>query len=131
MATQGYNENFRVLDEFICEAILEPSVPQPTPSGRGVNAGMHVVSESAARESQPPPSSERLANLRGLSTQELLALVHRNGSELRSQDLLVIHEIAAERLGEGERPLSKIAVELSREVMLAAVNKRATPSFGG
>jgi len=45
MAIQGQNEGFRVLDDFVCEAILAPSSPHAVPTKHGQNEGMRVVEE--------------------------------------------------------------------------------------
>ncbi len=45
MATPGHNGDFHVLDEFVCDAIPAPGVPQGAPSHAGHNAGMLVLDE--------------------------------------------------------------------------------------
>jgi hypothetical protein len=126
MATPGRNEGFRLLDDFTCEAVSEAGGSPPGDKRRGVNPGMHVVTELVSGASQPPVPAERIAELRKLSTRQLLALVHLHGPALRAHELLVIHDIAAERLGGDQDPFSEGAIELSREVMLAAVNRSAS-----
>jgi hypothetical protein len=127
MATSGRNEGFHVLEDFTTEALPEAEADAvPTaPKGRGVNPGMHVVTELVSWASQPPVSAERIAELRQLSTPQLLALVRGSGPTLTGQELLLIHDVAAERLAEDGTTSSDGAGELSREVMLTAVNKSA------
>jgi len=45
----GANEGLRVLDDFICEAIPSLGVPLAASPGRGVNAGIQVLSEIVVR----------------------------------------------------------------------------------
>ncbi|MGL6075945.1 MAG: hypothetical protein ACRC8S_17445 [Fimbriiglobus sp.] len=45
MATQGRNEGFSVLDDFVCEAILASSIPVASPTKQGQNSGMNIVEE--------------------------------------------------------------------------------------
>ena len=45
MANPGRNEGFHVLEDFVCEAIHEPSVPLANPASQGRNEGMTVVEE--------------------------------------------------------------------------------------
>jgi hypothetical protein len=84
---------------------------------------MHVVTEVVSRPSAAGVPAERVTQLRQLSTGELLALVHQQGSALSSQELLLIHDIAAERWGQEPKPVAADALALSREVMLVAVSK--------
>jgi hypothetical protein len=125
MATPGRNEGFRLLEDFTCEAISSARASQLDHKGQGINPGMRIVREVVSRASQPVVPIERIAELRRLSSSELLALIQRLGSEIDGQELLVIHDIAVERLGHGESPSFEDSLELSREVMLAAVNRSA------
>jgi hypothetical protein len=50
MAKQAENEGFRMLDDFVCEAILAPGIPQADPRKQGSNAGMQLVEELAFEE---------------------------------------------------------------------------------
>jgi hypothetical protein len=45
MNNQGHNEGFRILDDFVCEAIRDPSVHCATSPRPGRNEGMGVVEE--------------------------------------------------------------------------------------
>ncbi len=45
MDRKGQNEGFRVLDEFVCEAIHAPGVPPAPPNKRGQNEGVRVLEE--------------------------------------------------------------------------------------
>jgi hypothetical protein len=125
MAATGRNEDFRLLDDFTCEAISAPGASQLDHMGRGKNPGMDVLTEVISRASQSLVTSERIAELRRLSSDELLILVKDCGSELDRQELLVIHDIAVERLDKGESPFFEVSRELSREVMHAAVSRSA------
>jgi hypothetical protein len=64
MSTQGQNEGFRVLDDFVCEAIPNPAVPQAPRDRRGQNAGAQVLSElvfpGAANERGTDPARARV-----------------------------------------------------------------------
>jgi hypothetical protein len=122
MASSGQNEGFRVLEEFACEAIPAPDRALPSPAGRGVNTGMEVVTELVVRASGTL-SKERIAALRAMSSAQLLALLRSSGSALSNQELLTIHDIAAERWTNGDALMSQAAVELSREAMLVATNR--------
>ena len=122
MPSSGQNEGIRVLEEFACEAIPH-SAPAAPSAGRGVNPGMEVVTELVVRASQPPLTKERIEELRAMSSAELLALLRSCGSGLSSQELLVIHDIAAERWTKKDGPGSEGAIELSREAMLVALNR--------
>jgi hypothetical protein len=56
MAAQGHNQGFHVLDEFVCDAIPEPSIPLATPLNQGRNEGMSVVEELLLEAGNAPPS---------------------------------------------------------------------------
>ena len=114
-----------MLDEFACEAIPQSLAATSNPLGRGENTGVRVLTEFTVRASHAPVPPERIATLRAMTSHELLALVRRSGTALNSHELLVIHDIAAERWGKGDDPFSTAAIDLSREVMIAAVNKSA------
>ncbi len=45
MANKSQNEDFHVLDDFVCEAIYDPAVPRITSTSKGQNEGMRVVDE--------------------------------------------------------------------------------------
>jgi hypothetical protein len=56
MAERAGNEGFRVLDDFACEAIHDPSTSLANPANQGRNEGMSVVTDiafDAPRESEP------------------------------------------------------------------------------
>src|SRR5689334_10731978 len=110
MAAPGRNEGIRVLDDFVSEAVPAPGGSQAVRGGRGTTPGMRVVPEGVSRPPQPPVSAARVAELRGLSTRQLLALVRRSAAALDDRELLVIHDIAAERLGEDNNPFLEGAV---------------------
>jgi hypothetical protein len=113
MAATGHNEGFRILDEFSTQAI---PVKAPVSASRGVNPGMGVVAEIPVSTA----SADRIQGLRAMSNAELLAFIRSNGGGLTSEELEVIHDIAAQRWTEAD------AVELSREAMRTAVTRRAT-----
>lgn len=46
MAGPAENEGFRVLDDFVCNAIHASEMPQAAPTKSGKNEGMHLVEES-------------------------------------------------------------------------------------
>src|SRR5690242_21875626 len=96
-ARPGDNEGFRVLDDFVCEAISGPAGSGAGSMGRGANAGMHVVSELAAGASHAPLAEGREAELRKLSSSQLLALVQLSGPALSPEELRFIHDLAIER----------------------------------
>jgi hypothetical protein len=55
MAQRAENEGFRMLDDFVCEAIHDPSIPLANPAKQGRNEGMSVVVElvsGAPRETE-------------------------------------------------------------------------------
>jgi hypothetical protein len=45
MANQGQNEGFRVLDDFMCEAINDPTIPKSALFQQGQNEGIRVVED--------------------------------------------------------------------------------------
>jgi hypothetical protein len=45
MTTSAENEGFRMLDDFVCDAIYALEVPQADPTKSGKNEGMRVVGE--------------------------------------------------------------------------------------
>ena len=70
MAAQGQNKGFHVLDDFVCEAVHDASVPLANPAHQGRNEGMSVVeellidagSESSSEGGQNPESSPDALN---------------------------------------------------------------------
>jgi hypothetical protein len=58
MAKRGQNEGFRVLDDFVCEAIPNPDVPQANPKNQGQSEGMLVLQEIALDSPAQPPSKQ-------------------------------------------------------------------------
>jgi hypothetical protein len=95
MNKRGQNEDFRVLDEFACEAIHDPAIPQAAPNKRGENEGVHVLAEltfegmgTPQQEDANPQQSHQLAQWGGLSNFNFLmglpveALEERIGEEL-------------------------------------------------
>jgi hypothetical protein len=90
-----------------------------------VNAGVRVVVEVVGRATQAPLTEERAAELRALSNSQLLALVRSSGPTLSPEELRVIHDVAVQRLGQGGPPAAEGADELSREAMLATLNRIA------
>ncbi|HTU92849.1 MAG TPA: hypothetical protein VMF69_22405 [Gemmataceae bacterium] len=46
MDKRGQNEGLRVLDDFVCEAIHNPAVPQALPTKQGQNEGMRILEGS-------------------------------------------------------------------------------------
>ncbi len=53
MATRAENEGFRMLDEFVTDAILEPGVPRADPQKPGKNEGIQVIEELVFQGSSP------------------------------------------------------------------------------
>jgi hypothetical protein len=45
MANRGQNEGIRIVDDFVCQAIHEPSVPRADPASRARSEGVHVIDE--------------------------------------------------------------------------------------
>jgi hypothetical protein len=58
MDKRGANEGFRVLGDFVCEAIRDPAVPQAPPSKRGQNEGVRVLEEPSLNIA-PIPQGEK------------------------------------------------------------------------
>jgi hypothetical protein len=123
MSTSGHNEGFRVLEEFTCQAIPGSGLTTPSSGGRGENTGLGTLTDVVVEAEQPPPSQERIAALRAMSSVELLDLLRRSGNALSNQELLAIHDIAAERWEKDDASFSQKAIELSREAMRAAINR--------
>src|SRR5205809_6751099 len=61
MANPGRNEGFHVLDDFVCEAIHNPSLPLANPANQGRNEGMTVVEEAVfdASSTKQPEDKEK------------------------------------------------------------------------
>jgi hypothetical protein len=124
MATpSGDNEGVRVLDEFVCQANSLFQTSQPGGLGAGANAGIRVIAELAEDTSRPTMTDQRKADLRRLSTSDLLALVQGGGVKLTPADLRFIHDLAIERLVKCDDDGSKGADELSRCAMEVAVGR--------
>lgn len=45
MEKRGHNEGFRVLDDFVCQAINDPNIPPSPPDKRGRNEGVHMTED--------------------------------------------------------------------------------------
>jgi hypothetical protein len=125
MVNRDLNEGVRVLDELVCEAILDPSISLPGKTARGINAGMAVESETSIGIERASIVRDRHAALQALSSVQLLDLVRQTGSDLSGEELLLIHDIAAERLAKGRDAFNEGSYDLSRETMLAALNRSA------
>ena len=63
MDKRGQNEGLRVLDDFVCEAIPNPAVPQAVPDKRGQNEGMRVL-EEVSLGLEPMDANQLLAEFR-------------------------------------------------------------------
>src|SRR5947209_6226861 len=121
---RGENEGFRILDDFVCDAIPGPGIALEGPFGRGENEGMHFLWELDFNASQPPLAEERKAEFHKLGSSDLHALVRNTWSELTPAELEFLHELALERMAQkdAESP-SHGAERLSREVMNAALRR--------
>jgi hypothetical protein len=124
-ANPGANEGIRVLDDFTCDAIPAAGLPRIATPGKGVNSAMRVLAEFAVSNGRTPLTTERTAELRALSNDELLTLVRSNASELSAEDLRVIHDIAIERLTREDGPRATEAAIVAREAMVATLNRIA------
>jgi hypothetical protein len=58
MAAQGQNKGFHVLDEFVCEAIHDLSVPLANPAHQGRNEGLSVIEELLFEAGKGPTSED-------------------------------------------------------------------------
>jgi hypothetical protein len=125
MVNRDINEGVRVLDELVCEAILDPSISLPEKTARGVNTGMAVEMETSIGDDRVAIVPDRFGALQTLSSVQLLDLVRQTGSDLSGEELLLIHDIAAERLSKGKDAFNEGSFDLSRETMLAALNRSA------
>jgi hypothetical protein len=125
MVNRVNDEGLRVLDELACEAILDPSISLPETTSRGINAGMAVDKESSLHDEPAPVVRDRINTLRVLSSPQLLDLVRQKGTNLSGEELLLIHDIATERLSNGKDAFSEGSFDLSRETMLVALNRPA------
>ncbi len=123
MAAKGINEGFSILDEFVCTAIPGPTVTAPDSLGRGVNEGIAVIGPLDLAPPTCPVEQTRIAALRAMSNAELLALIRASGAGMTGQELLTIHDIAAERLLTGNQ--TSDVIEVSREAMRTAVKRSA------
>jgi hypothetical protein len=59
MAAEGRNEGIRVLEELDCQAILNPAVPQASPSRQGRNEGVRVIDELVVETEDTHETTER------------------------------------------------------------------------
>jgi hypothetical protein len=95
MNKRGQNEGIRVLDDFGCEAIHDPAIPQAAPTKRGENEGARVLAElsfdgagNPQEEGANPQQSHEVAQQGDLSNFNFLmelpveALEERIGEEL-------------------------------------------------
>lgn len=123
MPGRGRSEDYLMLDEFVCTATPAAGMVPPGPRGRGANPDMHVVAEVAPVGPPAPIPADRVADLRARSTDELLHLIRQSGPSLSGGELVVIHDIAAERMRAGTGP--DAAGALSREAMLLAISRSA------
>jgi len=58
MSNSGKNEGFRVLEDFVCEAVQSPDVPRADERHRGRNEGLQVVQELAFEAPGGEPGQE-------------------------------------------------------------------------
>jgi hypothetical protein len=58
MNKRGENEGFRVLDDFVCEAIRNPAVPQAPASQRGQNEGVRVLEDFSVEFTERPRETD-------------------------------------------------------------------------
>ena len=58
MAAQGQNKGFHVLDEFVCEAVHDASVPLANRTNQGRNEGTSVVEELLFEASGEPTTED-------------------------------------------------------------------------
>src|SRR6266404_4463381 len=58
MAAQGHNKGFHVLDEFVCDAIHDPSGPLANPTNQGLNEGMSIIEELLFEAGKAPTSED-------------------------------------------------------------------------
>ena len=66
MAERAENEGFRVLDDFVCDAIHAPGIPQADPRKQGRNEGIRVIEELVfGRESATKENGKAQAQLAG------------------------------------------------------------------
>jgi hypothetical protein len=120
MDVAGPNEGLRVLDDFVCTAVPEPGLPTGSPHAVGTNAGVHVLS-------QVPEGVERLeakdlkSQLRSLSVSQLHAFLRTSGERLTREELLILHDIATEKLIQERGSDPTDAERLSRAVFETAL----------
>lgn len=86
---------------------------------------MNAVAEVIVDTSVPILPADRVAHLRALGTDELLALVRTEGTTLSGDELLLIHDIAAERATQGNGAASGDWRELGRATLLVALKRSA------
>jgi hypothetical protein len=86
---------------------------------------VQVLAELVTRADAVPVSDGRIAELRALSTPDLLDLVRTQGRDLATEELRVIHDVAIDRLAAKDRQGSDDADELSRDTMMLALNRLA------
>lgn len=100
MATQpGSNEGFRVLDDFVCEAIPGPDMLGVGSLGRGVNLGMQLVSEMVV-DGSPSPVAAAEATRSG----EMVRFAEKM-AKLSEAHRLYFYEVFAHNLTVGVRDI--------------------------
>jgi hypothetical protein len=95
MASQGRNEGFHVLDEFVCEAIHAPSVPLANPANQGQNQGLSVVEELVVELGTQSGTSDEEDENQPQMTEEKEARATHDGKGLRHHDTLSDGQSAA------------------------------------
>jgi hypothetical protein len=62
MSSNGRNDGFRMLDDFVCEAMHNLDVPRASEQAQGRNESMRVIEElsfEATSKKSPEPVEER------------------------------------------------------------------------
>ena len=90
-----------------------------------MKARVQMLSEFVVNVARPSLTEERKAELRKLTTSQLLVLVQDNGAKLSPEELRFLHDLSLERLTTNVEPLAQGADLLSREIMQVAVNRLA------
>ena len=121
----GRNERIRVLDDFVCEAIPGPLISTAESCGMGMNAGVHVPLPLAIAIPSESSGQPATVEWRKWSTEQLHSFLLESADRLSPDELELVHDIAADRLGQSNDPFNAGAGKLLRAVLLVALKRIA------
>jgi hypothetical protein len=72
MAKRAENEGFRMFDDFVCEAIHDPSTPLANPAKQGRNEGISVGAELILDASQESEAESKGSSLQSTAAVDVI-----------------------------------------------------------